>query len=66
MIFYLVFARKLGISIENNNIKVDEDQKTNVDGVFAAGDCTGGFPQVATAVGQGAVAGQQVKRYLQN
>lgn len=59
------FARKLGVLAENNNIKVDDEQKTNVDGVFAAGDCTGGLTQVATAVGQGAVAGQKAKVYIQ-
>ncbi len=58
------FARKLGLLIENNNIKIDEKHKTNIPGVFAAGDCTGGFAQVATAVGQGAIAGQQIKSYL--
>lgn len=60
----LDFARQLGVLIENNNIKVDKDQKTNVEGVFAAGDCTGGLTQVATAVGEGAVAGQQAKAYI--
>jgi thioredoxin reductase (NADPH) len=61
---YLDFARKLGVIIENNDIKVDKDQKTNVEGVFAAGDCTGGLTQVATAVGEGAIAGQQIKAYV--
>ncbi|MDK2800639.1 MAG: thioredoxin reductase [Clostridiales bacterium] len=60
------FARKLGILIENNNIKVDAEQKTSIEGVFAAGDCTGGLTQVATAVGQGAIAGQKAKAYVQN
>ncbi|MDF2522241.1 MAG: trxB3 [Clostridia bacterium] len=60
------FARKLGITIENNSIKVDEQQRTNVPGIFAAGDCTGGFAQMSTAVGQGAIAGQQIKSYLQS
>jgi len=60
------FARKLGIQIDNNNIKVDEEHRTNIQGVFAAGDCTGGFAQVATAVGQGAIAGKQVKSYIKN
>lgn len=58
------FARKLGVITEDNNIKVDESQQTNIEGIFAAGDCTGGFPQIATAVGQGAVAGQKVKTYV--
>lgn len=60
------FARNLGLRIENSNIKVDEEQKTNIAGVFAAGDCTGGFAQMSTAVGQGAIAGQQVKSYLKS
>lgn len=58
------FARKLGILLDRDNIIVDKDQKTNVEGVFAAGDCTGGLTQVATAVGQGAIAGQKAKAYV--
>jgi len=58
------FARNLGIIVENGYIVVDKDQRTNIPGVFAAGDCTGGFAQVATAVGEGAIAGQKVKSYL--
>jgi thioredoxin reductase (NADPH) len=58
------FARKLGVRIENGSIVVDQNQKTNVSGVFAAGDCTGGLAQVSVAVGQGAVAGEQAKRYV--
>jgi len=60
------FARKLGVRIKNNNIEVDEEQKTNISGVFAAGDCTGIFAQVATAVGQGAIAGKQIKSYIKS
>jgi len=30
---------------------------TSTDGIFAAGDCTGGLRQIAVAVGQGAIAG---------
>lgn len=52
------FAKKLGVVAENNAILVDNKQCTNIEGVFAAGDCTGGFKQIATAVGQGAVAGK--------
>jgi len=38
---------------------VDKNQQTNLEGLFAAGDCTGGFKQIATAVGQGALAGRK-------
>jgi len=34
--------------------------------VFAAGDCTGGFKQIATAVGQGALAGKRIAEYVKS
>lgn len=58
------FAKKLGIITENNAISVDHKQSTNIEGVFAAGDCTGGFRQIATAVGQGAVAGKSIIEFV--
>ncbi|TYQ15289.1 UNVERIFIED_CONTAM: thioredoxin reductase (NADPH) [Acetivibrio alkalicellulosi] len=60
------FAKKLGIVTDNNAITVDSDQRTNIPGVFAAGDCTGGFKQISTAVGQGAVAGKKIIEYVRN
>lgn len=62
----LDFARKLGVITKNNSIEVDEKQRTNLEGLFAAGDCTGGFKQVSTAVGQGAIAGKQMIEYVRN
>lgn len=47
------FAKKLGLEMNNNYIKVDMDGKTNIPGIFAAGDCTGSPPQVASSVGNG-------------
>jgi thioredoxin reductase (NADPH) len=58
------FALKLGIAMKDGFIVVNNGQRTNVEGLFAAGDCTGGLAQVATAVGQGAVAGQNAKDYV--
>lgn len=49
-------ALKLGIILEDGYIKVDHRQRTNLPRVYAAGDCTGGVRQIATAVGQGATA----------
>jgi thioredoxin reductase (NADPH) len=60
----LDFARKLGIFAEGSAIKVDSQQQTNIEGLFAAGDCTGGFKQISTAVGQGAVAGKSISDYV--
>jgi thioredoxin reductase (NADPH) len=52
----LDFARSLGVEIENNVVIIDRDGRTNIPGVFAAGDCTGGISQVAKVVGDGCVA----------
>lgn len=58
------FARKLGIEVSNGAITVDSEMKTAVDGVFAAGDCTGGFMQVAVAVAKGAAAAMSALNFL--
>ncbi len=58
------FAKKLGVLTKGASIIVDENQKTNIDGLYAAGDCTGGFKQVATAVGQGALAAGKITEYV--
>jgi thioredoxin reductase (NADPH) len=59
----LDFARKLGIMTDGKAISVDREQKTNIDGLFAAGDCTGGFKQISVSVGQGALAGRKMIEY---
>ena len=45
-------------------IKVDRRMATNVEGVFAAGDCTGVPLQVSKAVGEGHVAALSACEYL--
>ncbi len=60
------FARKLGVITEGASILVDKDQKTNLEGVYAAGDCTGGFKQIATAVGQGALAAKNIIAFVRS
>lgn len=40
-------------------LMTDRHQRTNLDGVFAAGDCTCGGMQIITAAGEGAVAGMR-------
>ena len=50
--------KKAGVILdENGNIKVNEHQETNVKGVYAAGDVTGGLFQVVFAAAEGARAG---------
>ena len=57
-------ARKLGLVLENNYLTVDKEMHTNIPGVFAAGDCIGGLNQVATAVGEGAIAGMEALKFI--
>ena len=59
---------KLGLETDEvGYIKVDEWMRTNIPGVFAAGDCTSmwkGFRQVVTAAAMGAVAAYSAYNYL--
>lgn len=58
------FAKKLGILTNNNKIIVNEKMETNVKGIYACGDCTGGLLQISKAVYEGTTAGLQVIEYL--
>ena len=60
------FAAKMGVLVKDNAIITDGRQGTNVEGLFAAGDCTGKILQIASAVGQGASAGISIIEYLKN
>lgn len=59
-------ARKLGAIVKENYIVVDEHMATNVPGLYACGDCTGGLLQIAKAVHEGAEAGWSVIKYIRN
>ena len=60
----LDFAYSLGIVTKGVFIDADHHQKTNIPGVFAAGDCVGRFLQISVAVGEGAIAGHSAISYL--
>ena len=60
----LDFAYSLGITTQKNFIEADHEQKTNVPGVFAAGDCVGRFLQISVAVGEGAIAARSAIKYI--
>lgn len=62
----LDFASKLVLGIEGNIVKVDEDNKTNVEGVFAAGNCSDRCRQVAHNVGDGCNAALSAIKYLRH
>jgi len=58
------YAVKGGIETDDTGfVKVDRDQQTNVPGVYAAGDVTGGVRQIGVAVGEGITAATNA--YLQ-
>ena len=58
------FAKKLGIKLEKDKIVVNQNMETNVKGIYACGDCTGGILQISKAVYEGTVAGMQAIKYV--
>ena len=58
------FAKKLGIITKQDKIVVNEKMETNVKGIYACGDCTGGLFQVSKAVYEGTIAGLQAINYI--
>jgi thioredoxin reductase (NADPH) len=57
--------KKAGVDLDDmGNIIVDEEQKTNLKSVYAAGDCTGGVFQVVFATAEGSRAGINACKYL--
>lgn len=59
-------AMDLGVELDKNGyIITDKAQRTNVPGVYAAGDITGGFNQWVVACSEGAVAALSLFRDLE-
>lgn len=64
------FLKKIGIEVdETGRAIVKPGQRTNIDGLFVAGDCAGGpykyrFEQVITAAAEGAIAADAAFKYL--
>ncbi|MDD4320424.1 MAG: FAD-dependent oxidoreductase [Acidaminococcaceae bacterium] len=52
------------LQLRGKSILVDEQMSTNVDGIFAAGDCTGQPYQISRATGQGLTAAWSAVSYL--
>lgn len=58
-------AKKAGIEIDDYNfIKVNKEQETNIRGIYAAGDITGGIRQVSTAVGEATTAAMNAYLFI--
>lgn len=53
-----------GLEMENKHIKVNRSMETNIQGCYAAGDCTGKPYQYMKAVGEGQVAALNAVEYL--
>lgn len=64
----VLLSDQLGLEVDKGYIVVDKEQKTSVEGVWAAGDITTNssfFRQVITACSEGAVASYGIFSYLQ-
>jgi thioredoxin reductase (NADPH) len=58
-------AKSLGLELTPDGfIKHDSSHRTNVPGIFSAGDVEGGYKQIVTAMGQGTEAALSVFEYL--
>jgi len=55
---------KLGVVMEYSNILIDENMSTNIKGLFAGGDCTGGKLQIAKSVHDGLKISDGIIKYL--
>ncbi len=56
---------KAGVELDHKQcIKVDRSQRTNIEGVYAAGDVTCGGLQIVSAAGEGCVAALQAIGYV--
>jgi thioredoxin reductase (NADPH) len=63
----LSLGAELGLAVDDQgNLAVDQNQATNVFGIYGAGDVTGPPWQMAKAVGEGCVAGTNAATYAKN
>lgn len=62
----VTLVKDFGVKRDGNFIDVDSEQKTNVEGVFAAGDVTNAtkLKQIVTAASQGAIAALGAFKHL--
>ncbi|MBP3707309.1 MAG: NAD(P)/FAD-dependent oxidoreductase [Clostridia bacterium] len=60
----LDFAKRLGIAVKNDFIIVDENMQTNISGLYACGNVTGGLLQICKATYEGAKAGISAVKFI--
>jgi thioredoxin reductase (NADPH) len=59
-------AKKIGVELGEDGFIKHEEHRTNVPGVYSAGDVEGGYKQIVTAAGQGAGAAIRIFEDLSN
>ena len=60
------FAKKMGVLLEGDDIAVDKNMQTNIEGLYSCGDVVGNLLQVSKAVHDGAEAGIAAAKYVKN
>lgn len=60
------FAKKMGAMLNHDNIVVDKNMQTNIEGLYSCGNSTGGLLQVCKAAYEGAIAGLASANYVRN
>jgi thioredoxin reductase (NADPH) len=61
------FLHQIGVKLDDKNrIIVNSDMRTNLPGVFAAGDIVGKWIRIPQAVGEGGLAGLNAFKYVKN
>ena len=54
-------AQKIGVALNDEGyIQHDQAHRTNIPGIYSAGDVEGGYKQIVTATGQGAAAAMSI------
>ncbi len=60
-------AKKIGIALDAEGyVQHDAQHRTNIPGIYSAGDVEGGYKQIVTATGQGAAAAMTIFEDLIN
>ncbi len=60
----MTFANRLGLEMEDTNIKVDREFRTSLEGIWAAGDCVGSNAQAVVSAGNGCDAAISIIKSL--
>lgn len=58
------FAKKMGVMLNGDSIIVDENMKTNINGLYSCGNVAGGLLQVCKSTYEGAKAGLAAVQYV--